>query len=323
MLKKMEKTTFLEKYQLISSTENFKGKFNISIDKTCKFCQKTSKENTFKNIPHVIPELLGKNNYTSNDECDNCNKLFGEYETDLANYISPYQTLIGQKTKSKIPNFQNRKDLNEKSTTIKYINGKPNINFNNNLSDFHYDSLNKQLSINLKKKKFIPINVYKSLVKIGLSLCPIIELKEYTKTIEWLAEKDNNEKIIYDIPLNLFRTRFANKYYEKPFATLYKRKSEIINNIYEPKLCLIVCSGVLVFQLFIPFCIETEKINPEKYKLVNEIYPAFLLNLDFKGKEKINIKPSELPLIKYDMNYYGQVEEDELINFSYEKIEET
>jgi len=240
----------------------------------------------------------------------------------LANYISPYQTLIGQKTKNKIPNFQSRKNLNEKSTTIKYINGKPNINFNNNFSDFNYDLLNKQLSINLKKKKFVPVNVYKSLVKIGLSLCPITELKEYTKAIEWLAEKDNNEKIIYDIPLNLFRTRFANKYYEKPFATLYKRKSEIINNTYEPKLCLIVCSGVLVFNYLFHFVLKL-KNKFRKYKLINEIYPAFLLNLDFKGKKKINIKPSELPLIKYNMNYYGQVEENELINFRYEEIEET
>lgn len=318
----MHQTTFDDKYQKISSTEEFKGKFNITTDKVCKFCQGTSKENTFKNIPHVIPELLGKNNYTSNDECDNCNKLFGEYETDLANYISPFQSLIGQKTKNKIPVFQSRKDLNERSTIIKFIDGKLNINLNNNLSDFHYDFVNKQLSINLKKKKFIPINVYKSLVKIGLSLCPINELKECTKTIEWLNDRDNNKDIICDIPLHLFRTRFTNKKYRKPCATLYKRKSEITNGIYEPKLCLVVCSGVLIFQLFIPFYNETENINPEKYKLVHEIYPAFLHNLDFKGNEKIDIKMSELPIIKYDMNYYGQVEENELISFNYEKIEE-
>ena len=316
------KTTFLNKYELISSANDFKGKFNITFDKVCKFCLKNSKENTFINIPHVIPELLGKNNYTSNEECDNCNSLFGTYETDLANYICPYQTLVGQKTKDKIPNFQSRKDLNEKSTTIKYINGSPNINFNNNLSDFHYDYANKQISMNLKKKKFIPINVYKSLVKIGLSLCPINELKDYKKTIEWLAKNDNEQKINYDIPLNLYRTRFTNKRYEKPFATLYKRKFEITSNQYEPKLCLIVCSGVLVFQLFIPFCIETENINPENYKLVNEIYPAFLLNIDFKGKEIIEISTSELPIIKYDMNYCNQVEENELINFKYKKIED-
>ncbi|MCI9843518.1 HNH endonuclease [Flavobacterium pectinovorum] len=317
----MHEKTFFDKYELISSSNDFRGQFNVTIDKVCKFCLKTSKENTFKNIPHVIPELLGKNNYTSNDECDSCNKLFGAYETDLSNYISPYQTLIGQKTKSKIPIFQSRKDSAEKSTTIKYIDGKPNINFNNNLVDFHYDYTNKLISMNLKKKKFIPLNVYKSLVKIGLSLCPRNELEDYKKTIEWLAKNDSESEIVYDIPLNLYRTRFANKYYDKPFASLYKRRFEIANNKYEPKLSLVVCSGVLVFQLFIPFCTETENINYKEYQLVNDLYPAFLHNLDFKGEEKIEIHPSQLPIIKYDMNYSAQVEADEIIHFKYEKLE--
>ena len=307
---------------MISSTENFAGKFDATIDKVCKFCHKTSKENTFKNLPHVIPELLGKNNHTSNDECDKCNELFGQYETDLANYISPYQTIIGQKTKHKIPNFQGRKDENDdRLSTIRFVDGKPNINFHNNLSDFQYDLVNKQLSIKLKKKKFVPINVYKSLVKIGLSLCPVDELRAYTKTVEWLSQKDIDAEFIYDIPLDLYRTRFTNKYYKKPFATLYKRKNEIKNYTYEPKLCVIVCSGVIVFQLFIPFCDETENIYPEKYKLVNEIYPAFLHTVDFGDKDRITVHPSELPIMKYDMNYLKQVEEDEWIDFSFEKIE--
>lgn len=317
----MKKPSFLDKYKEISSTNDFKGKFNKNSEKVCKFCSKSSTETTFENIPHVIPELLGRNNYTSNEECDVCNELFGEFETDLANYISPYQTLIGQKTKKKIPSFQSRKTRKGKSTTIKYVDGSPNINFNNNLSDFQYDYENKRLNASLKKKKFIPINVYKSLVKIGLSLCPKNELNEFKKTIEWLSINGNSENITYDIPLNLYRTRFSNKYYNKPFATLYKRKSKIIENIYEPKLCVVICSGILVFQLFIPLCTETENINPENHQLINELYPAFMLDIDFQGEKKIEVKTSELPIIKYDMNYYGQVEENESIGFKYDSIE--
>lgn len=319
----MKKTSFLDKYQEISSSNDFKGKFNKSAEKVCKFCSKSSTETAFTNIPHVIPELLGRNNYTSNEECDTCNELFGKFETDLANYISPYQTLIGQKTKKKVPSFQSRKKRNEKPTTIKYVDGKPNICFKNNLSDFQYDYDNKLLSVSLKKKKFVPINVYKSLVKIGLSLCPKNELNEFKRTIEWLSINDNSKNITYDIPLILYRTRFSSKYYSKPFATLYKRKSEITKNIYEPKLCVVIYSGVLVFQLFIPFCIEIESIHPENYQLVNELYPAFMLDIDFNGREKINVKTSELPIIQYDMNYYEQVEENELIGFKYKSIERT
>ncbi len=102
---------------------------------------------------------------------------------------------------------------------------------------------------------------------------------------------------------------------------MYKRKIKNTGYRYDPKLCLIVFSGVLVFQIFIPFCVETENIKPKNHKLVNEIYPAFIWDLDFKGQEKITINMSAQPLIRYDMNFYERVEEDELISFKYSKIE--
>jgi len=318
----MNITDFLDKFEKINSTENFEKKFTRNVDKTCKFCSKTSSETTFKNIPHVIPELFGKNNFTSNEECDNCNELFGRFETDLANYISPYQTLIGQKTKKKIPIFQGRKNENQRSTIIKNINGNPHFNFENNLSDFEYDNQNNRLNVTLKKKKFVPINVFKGLVKIGLSLCPNEELEFYRKTINWLSQiEDNIESIIYDIPLLLLRTRFSNKYYSKPSAILYKRKIGISENSYRPNLCLVVYSGILVFQIFIPFCKETESINPMEYKFIYDLFPAFIFDVDLpKDQEKIELDLTNLPIAKYDMNFYGQVEENELISFKYDCI---
>ncbi len=318
----MNITDFLNKFENINSTESFEKKFTRNVRKTCKFCSKTSNETTFENVPHVIPELFGKNNFTSNEECDNCNKLFGRFETDLANYVSPYQTLIGQKTKKKIPIFQSRKNENQHPTIIKNINGNPNFNFRNNLSDFKYDYQNNQLNITLRKKKFVPINVFKGLVKIGLSLCPNKELESYRKTINWLSEKEDDiENIIYDIPLLLLRTRFSNKHYSKPSAILYKRKTEVSKNIYRPNLCLVVYSGILVFQIFIPFCKETESLNPKEYKFQYDLFPAFVFDMDFpQGQQKIKLDLSNLPITKYDMNFYGKVEENELIGFKYDSI---
>ena len=60
----MKITDFLDKFEKISSTDNFEKKFVRGIDKTCKFCSKTSNETTFNNVPHVIPELFGKNKDT-------------------------------------------------------------------------------------------------------------------------------------------------------------------------------------------------------------------------------------------------------------------
>jgi len=107
----MNQNSFFSVYRKINATEDYRNFFQKDIKKTCKFCTLNSDEVSFKNIPHIIPELLGKNNFTSNEECDNCNATFGGYETDFSNYISPFQTLTGLKTKKKIPNFQEDKEI--------------------------------------------------------------------------------------------------------------------------------------------------------------------------------------------------------------------
>ena len=317
----MEQLNFFKNYEELSSTELFRNKFQNGIDKDCKFCMKTNKEVSFNNKPHVLPELLGNNNYISNDECDSCNLKFGGFETDLSNFISPYLTLISQKTKSKIPEFQGRKKRTELSTTIKIENGNPQINFGDNINDFEYDYTKKVFSAIFKKKKFIPVNVFKSLVKIAMSLCPRDEMVFYRRTIDWLCSSLGDNKFVLDIPYALIRTKFSRKYYPKPFATLYKRKQIIDDDIYYPHLTLVVCSGIMTYQVFIPYCSENENINMKKRKINIEIFPAFMYDIEFpKGQKELNIRVSDLPLIQYDMNYNGIVEEDELIQLSYKDL---
>lgn len=314
---------FLTKYELLASSSDFNNVFTQYGKKTCKFCKRSSEETTFNSKPHVIPELFGKNNFVSNDECDHCNSLFGRFETSLANYISPYQTLVGQKTKNKIPKFQSRKIGIEKSNIITNIKGDLNFQFGNNLSDFSYNYTDKILSVKLKRKKFNPIHVYKGLVKIGMSLCPLQEILSYQNTLIWLREneEEDNQSITYDIPLTLFRTRFSNKKFSSPSASLYKRINTSSNNIYRPHLCLIVYSGILVFQIFIPFYQETESIDPSQFSLEQTIFPAFVLDTKLVvGKENVSIDFPNLNLHQYDMNYNKQVEEDEWISFSYQEL---
>jgi hypothetical protein len=313
---------FLEKFELLSSTREYHKSFEKGIVKHCKFCGKSSEETDFKNIPHVLPELFGKNSYTSNDECDSCNELFGKFESDLANFVSPYLTILGLKTKKKIPTFQSRKGEGESSTLIKSKEGKPHFDFRNNLSEFQYDYDNQKVNVFVKKKKFIPINVFRGLVKVGLSLCPIDELKLYRKTIKWLSqEKSNSQDFIPDIPLLLYRTRLANKFHQKPSAQLYKRKSEIKDGTYRPRHCLVVYSGVLVLQIFIPFSTETEDLNKGAHRLEYDLFPAFMFDYEFSDEKKQTVvNLSSLPIVQYNMDFHGGVEENELISFTYDKI---
>lgn len=310
--------SFLDRYEVISSTNDFVGAFSTKQNKKCKFCGLTSTQTTFTSVPHVLPELFGRNKYTSNDECDKCNSHFGQFETDLSNFISPYLSLISHKTKSKIPTFQSRKEKYSEATTIKNINGTPNIYMGNNLQDFEYDYENQILHLNFKKKKFTPINVYKGLVHIALSLCPDEELNLFKDTLEWLLDKETETSRPLDVPMILFRTKFENKKYETPSASLFRRKVALNKGEYLPRLSLVVNSGILVFQIFIIGCSETAEFETGSYKLTLDIFPSFIFDLNLPDNFKsVKINLDNLPIQQYDLNHVEQVMEDEIISLKY------
>lgn len=310
--------SFFDKYEAIKTTDDFKGLFSLLPDKKCKFCGLTSTDTTFSSVPHVLPELFGKNNYTLNEECDKCNAHFGQYETDLSNFISPYPSLLSHKTKSKIPVFQSRKEQNSHSTTIRNINGHPNIYFGTNLDDFQYDHNNHLLHLKFRKKKFTPLNVYKGLVHIALSLCPVEELAFFQDTLDWMLDKDISTVRPLDVPMIVLRTKLKNKKHTTPSASLFRRKHGFNKEAYLPRLSLVVNSGILVFQIFILGCSETAKFEKGSYKLSLDIFPAFILDMDFPENFKfVTINLDDLPIQQYDMNHDEKVKEDEIITLQY------
>lgn len=313
--------SFLDQYEVISSTNDFTGLFSSKPNKKCKFCGLTSTQTTFTSVPHILPELFGKNNYTSNDECDKCNAHFGKYETDLSNFISPYLSLLSQKTKSKIPIFQSRKEKDSEATTIRNINGHPNIYFGNNLEDFQYDYDNHLLHLKFRKKKFTPLNVYKGLVHIALSLCPQEELNLFKDTLDWLLDKETPNSRPLDVPMIVLRTKFKNKKHNIPSASLFRRKVDLNKEDYLPRLSLVVNSGILVFQIFIIGCSETAKFEKGGYKLTLDIFPAFIFDLDLPENFKsVTINLDSLPIQQYDMNHNEKVTEDEIISLTYSDL---
>ncbi|MFV0468355.1 MAG: HNH endonuclease, partial [Dysgonomonas sp.] len=56
-------------------------------DKTCRFCGNKHPEVTFKMVTHAIPEFTGNKTLISEYECDICNGLFSQMETQMSNYM--------------------------------------------------------------------------------------------------------------------------------------------------------------------------------------------------------------------------------------------
>ena len=75
-------------------------------DNTCRFCGKKHPEVTFKMITHAIPEFIGNKTLISEYECDVCNSLFSQMETQMSNYMNLYHTAAQVSGKRGVPSYK-------------------------------------------------------------------------------------------------------------------------------------------------------------------------------------------------------------------------
>ncbi|MDP2385678.1 MAG: hypothetical protein Q8M29_04865 [Bacteroidota bacterium] len=300
---------FWEKYELLSSSENYSAE-KIK-GKICRYCEKNENETTFKQITHLIPELIGENDIHTFDECDSCNNLFSGYESNFAVFIRPYLILGGIKGKTKIPAFHSRTEKgNEETRTIfKHREGNRKELHLQDLDDYTIDEETKTFSITFRKSSFTPLKVYKALLKIGLSLLPV-KYDEFNRhSFEWIT---NRKEDLNFIP-SAFITTLKGKKFTKAYAELYRAKKLVIENEMFPEHILILHFANQVFQIFLPFSDELKKEDAPNRNLSLLLFPSYAYD-EIIG-EQINGFRS------YDLGVSTPITENHKISFSYEQAD--
>jgi hypothetical protein len=265
---------FLDYYELYSSTDNAVEKFDKNLrNKLCRFCNQAD-QSKFNSIPHIIPELFGKNKITSNFECDDCNKKFQKYENDAATMIQHHLSLLGLKTKKGIPTFQSCKKQDKSSTILKAEGNQRFFNFSTNLNDFEYHEEKNKLTVRFRTRKFSPYSVYKVLFKVGISLLKendILENKHYLELI------NSENPILSGIQFfTAYRYMLKTVFFKTPKALLYRAKKVLIDKTEIPEYTLVIQFGNIVIQLFLPVSKNNDDIHNKENGLVLELFPSFL-----------------------------------------------
>lgn len=312
------KDSFNEIYDLIGSLETLpKDIPNIRI---CRFCNKSEKEVTFRKVAHACPELLGQNNLIIYDECDLCNEKFSKYESHLSKFFLPYLTMVGVKGKRKIPDFQSRtENRDEKTRTyVKYTKeGKVNLILNS-LDDYKVDEVNKTISIRFRNPAIVPLYVYKSLLKIGLSFLTQDKIQKYQILFDWLQQNVETE---IDFFSTLFITKLTDKKFAKPFVELYEAKNVFTDIGFYPELTLVISFANIVAQIYLPLSSSFDYSKSKGKSPTLELYPAFFYNVD---SEKIkNLDPKDPIKVKYkfsfiDLSSRESIIRDEVIHLTFE-----
>ena len=195
-------------------------------NRVCRFCGKTENETPFKNKAHAFPQFIGNTKLLSYYECDCCNIFFTKLEDNFAKYFKTLNTLTGVKgNKNNIPTYKSK----DGATRIEAKNqNEVHIHTDKGSDVFTIEKKDNGCIINIKYgyQPFIPIAVFKCLVKMSLTIMPEEELCKFTETISWLMSGEhknfygNNRKLM--LKFALLKNRLLDS---KVVYGLYKNES--------------------------------------------------------------------------------------------------
>ena len=305
----MDPLYFWKKYKLVASTKTFKPLTNTP--NICRFCKQCEPKVTFNSKTHAVPELLGENNFISLDECDTCNNIFSGFESHLSIFFRPYLTMLAVKGKRKIPEFHSRTENgNEDTRTIIKIGENHNRNILlKDLCDYKIDKENKTMSITFRKQPHRPFWVYKSLVKVALSILPTKNISEYNEVFKWLLDKSNSA----DYFITAFITVLTRSKFSEPFADLYKAKRTIYKKSFIPEMTLVIGFGNIIVQIFLPLTIHFDIKTANSKRPELNLYPSFVFD---KNSQK-----TQFTINAVDLKSKSPITYDEILHFSYQTAE--
>lgn len=287
----------------------------------CRFCGKDKNDTKFKKKAHVAPKLIGNIFVTSYYECDSCNSIFSKYETDLAHYIGLRRYF---KSNSNSDNFKRIIYKSENGRSLVYTSGR-GVEISD-LSKNIFDVIDegKVYKSKINKLAYTPLNVYKSLVKIIISILTEDALLHFKKSTKFLISDiyDDNKYIKWYS--NVAKIDVSDLFVDYPLIYTYiKRKEikkyEIDNNIHIPDKTFIIFFLNFIYQIFIPFDICDNIDGKKNCKILLPLYPPIITLYkknksiifnnythkvkDLSSKEKIKDEKDEFYIISKSESY--------------------
>lgn len=290
---------FSKSYELINvdfanetdNPNNFKNKSG-----KCKFCNPFNSVAKFTKKSHTIPQFLGNQSSISDFECDNCNDLFGEYENQFSKFFGHIITINGTKGKRGIPD-----SASADNKTIAYgrriADNVSGIAFGHNKTDLKnikFDPKNKNFSLVTKTEKYIPLSIYKALLKMAVGLMPEKYLEENINVLEFLRDKKHAK--FSSKPLIKLVLFSLSKHYERTSILLFKRLEKVKDL---PPFLFVLLYEQFMFQILIPNSFDSGESNSQ-----NAVFcPLFPPYLNSSGEVRFDFSVDIINLDSNVQNY--------------------
>jgi len=225
-----EQLAFLANYDIqrviVANQKNDKVKLKAKQDRVCRFCNKAYPEITFENIAHLIPKSWGNTNLKSDFECDTCNNKFSLFETDFGSFLGIYRAfnaINDRKIKFKSNTIVAKEITLSTGKKVTWI-----INQNQQQRSFSLDLETGQGKATFFKPTYTPLNIYKLLLKIGLSCLPETEAKLYPHLLAGLNGDHDHLLVPFAEKVSIYE---LNLQVASPRVFVFKKKDARYKNV--------------------------------------------------------------------------------------------
>lgn len=269
-----------------SDKKMFFGKKSI-----CRYCGETNPKK-FKNVAHACPEFTGNKLFFSNDECEACNNIFSKYETELSNHSHFMRTLLGVRGKNKSLSFKsNNKAISfchdakgilchVNNDILKDPNSEPQEGFTRKKDSKKRD---QEFTFKFKKKRYVPLFLFKALNKVAFSIMPQLELDSggFERFAQWLRipEQTFSEEEPHQPYFYIYHNQVS-LITKKPILMLFKKRDDYIKDSL-PTFSNLFIFGNFAYQIFIPFY-----KSDEQFLYANELFLPIIPEIMTKREDK-------------------------------------
>jgi hypothetical protein len=253
----------------------------------CRFCGKSTDEVSFRDNTHVISETLGNKRLFSNYECSRCNKeIFGsKFEDALGKYVLPLKLIsevYGKKTSltDKDVRTGHRIEYRKNDPILPEFDGSARKLIIDRTDEKRVTVDNNEMTIEYKRQKYNPVDLYYALLKMALTLVPFLELERFMVTLA--VFQAGGHEIEIDRGVMEFQPGFD------PFngtnVQLFRHKQKQLVDSNYPYMVFKVSFGN--FSIQIPV-LTTEEFNQRKQSFMfqRSFEDSIIRKVDFENME--------------------------------------
>ncbi len=195
---------FKDNYEILKTYSALPGQRRVLLGQrdVCRYCGNRSPGVTFRKNAHAFPEFIGNHSHISKDECDACNAFFGEQiESHFGAYLGASRTVGQIRGKRGVPKYKGPKGAS-------YIEGRSGILVKESRDEpfVIIDAEKKRIRMKTVRQPYVPVAVYKCLVKTAIAGLPEAELPHCAHTIQWLTQRGHSASALGLKPVSAYHT---------------------------------------------------------------------------------------------------------------------